>query len=109
MSSRNKQPITGVATAVLEKLSILLEINQAVSRNLNLYESLPSTLKILQHSDKIKSGAVFLADSEEKQLELAASIGYRSDVAKAKHKLSEGLTSRIAETGKPIIVSKVGQ
>ncbi len=80
-----------------------------MSRNLNLYESLQATSKILQYSYKIKSGAVFLADSEEKQLELAASIGYRSDVAKAKHKLSEGLTSRIAETGKPIIVSKVGQ
>ena len=42
--------------AIMKKLSILMEINQAISRTFDLNESLVATLKILQNSYKIKSG-----------------------------------------------------
>lgn len=86
-----------------------MEINQAVSRNLNLQESLQATLKIMQNSYKIKSGVVFLMDNDGKILNMAASIGYRTDTAKTKYKLGEGLTGRIADTGKPIVVPRVSK
>jgi Nif-specific regulatory protein len=94
---------------IARKLSLLLEINQAVSRNLNLQESLQATLKILQNSYKIKSGVVFLMDDDGKILNMTASIGYRTETAKTIYKLGEGLTGRIADTGKPIVVPKVSK
>jgi len=90
-------------------LSILVEINQSVSRNLILEDSLKATLQILQNSYHIKSGAVFLVNEREETLTMAASVGYRTDVAKTKYLIGEGLTGRIAETGKPIIVPQVSK
>ena len=87
-----------------KNLSILVEINQSVSRNLILEDSLKATLQILQNSYRIKSGAVFLVNDHEEILTMATSVGYRTDVAKTKYLFGEGLTGRIAETGKPIII-----
>lgn len=95
--------------AIMKKLSILMEINQAISRTFDLGESLLATLKILQNSYKIKSGAVFLVDDEQKTLKMAASVGYKDDLAKTKYKMGEGLTGRIAETGKPIVAPQVSK
>jgi len=92
-----------------KKFAILVEINQAVSRNLDLHDSLQATLQILENSFNIRSGAVFLYDDDENELTLGASIGYRADVMKTSYKIGEGLTGRIVETGKPIIVPQVSK
>lgn len=94
---------------LLRKLSMLIEINQAASRTTDLQQSLKATLQILQKSFNTKSGAVFLCNEEFNTLEMVASIGYRIDTAKTKYKMGEGLTGRIAETGKPIIVPQVSK
>ena len=95
--------------SALKKLSILIEINNAISRTFNLKESLMATLKILQKSYHIKSGTVVLAEDEGTTFVMSASIGYRNDPAKTKYKPGEGLTGRIAESGKPIIVPQVSK
>ena len=92
-----------------KKLSILVEINNAISRTFNLKESLMATLKILQKSYHIKSGSVVLAEEEGSTFVMSASIGYRNNPAKTKYKPGEGLTGRIAESGKPIIVPQVSK
>ena len=92
-----------------KNLSILVEINQAVSRNMVLHESLNATLKILLNDYKIKSGAVFLTAEDGKTLEMAASIGYSLDVVKTKYLIGEGLTGKIAETARPIVVPQVSK
>ena len=94
---------------IARKLSILIEINQAVSRNLNLEDSLIATLQILAGQYKIKSGAVFLYDDDEDLLKMVASIGYKKEIAKVTYRLGEGLTGKIAETGKPLTVPKVSK
>ncbi len=96
-------------SSALKKLSMLVEINNAISRTFNLKESLMATLKILQKSYHIKSGAVFLAEDDGVHYVMAASVGYRDGLAKTKYKLGEGLTGRIAESGKPIVVPQVSK
>jgi len=93
----------------MKKLSILVEINNAISRRFDLKESLIATLKILQKSYHIKTGAIFLTESDGVTLSMAAAIGYRDDLAKTKYRLGEGLTGRIAETGKPIVAPQVSK
>ncbi len=90
-------------------LQILKDINLAVSRNFNIIDSSKAALSILQESWGIISGAVFISDNEGKTLTMAASVGYKKNVAKTKYKIGEGLTGRIAETGKPIIVPQVSK
>jgi Nif-specific regulatory protein len=94
---------------IARRLSILVEINQAVSRSLNLEDSLTAALQILVGSYKIKSGAVFLFNEDNSRLSMVASIGYKKEVAKVTYNLGEGLTGKIAETGKPIIVPQVSK
>ena len=94
---------------ISRKLSILIEINQAISSTLDLNESLTSTLKILQNSYHIKSGAIFIQYEQDQTFRMAASIGYKKSIAKVIYKLGEGLTGRIAETGKPIVVPQVSK
>ncbi len=107
--SMSDNDVYGDESPVANKLNILLEINNAVSRTFDLHESLQATLKILQKSYHIRSGAVFLVDEDGETLSMAASIGYRNDAAKTKYRLGEGLTGRIAETGKAIVVPKVSK
>ncbi|MBN1780509.1 sigma 54-interacting transcriptional regulator [bacterium] len=92
-----------------KKLSLLVDINHAISRTLDLRESLQATLAILEDGYKIKSGAIFLVNEDSKSLSMSASIGYRSDVAKTEYRFGEGLTGRVAETAKPIIVPQVSK
>jgi Nif-specific regulatory protein len=76
---------------------------------LELAESLQATLKILQNSYNIKSGAVFLMHNDGKTLTMQASVGYQIEKAKTRYKIGEGLTGRIAETGRSIIVPQVSK
>ncbi len=93
----------------VKKLSILVEINSAISRTFELGESLKATLKILQKSYRVKSGAIFLMEEDGRTLYMAESVGYRDELAKTKYVVGEGLTGRIAETGKPIVSPQVSK
>ena len=95
--------------SLARKLSLLVEINQAVSSTLDLNESLSTTLQILRNSYHIKSGAIFLLNEQDNTYNMTASIGYKESTAKVVYKVGEGLTGRIAETGKPIIVPQVSK
>jgi len=100
---------TDTSSRVIKKLSILVEIHQAVSRNHQLQEALNAVLQILKNSYNIKSGAIFLMDKEKQRLTLEAFVGYLHQPDKSDYKIGEGLTGRILETGKPIIVPKVSR
>ncbi len=91
------------------KLSVLVEINQVISRTFDLEESLRAVLQILQKTMKIKSGAIFLTDHDNKKLVMTASVGYQHDTAKTIYRMGEGLTGRIAETAKPIVAPQVSK
>ena len=98
-----------MSVLLAKKFSILVKINKAVSRTLDLNISLSETLHILQDSYGIKSGAIFLFDEENKYLKIIASIGYTVNTAKTKYKPGKGLTGQIAQSGKPIIVPEVSK
>jgi len=95
--------------SIARKLSLLVEINQVISSTLDLNESLATTLQILRNSYHIKSGAIFILNEQDNTFRMTASIGYKESTAKVVYKLGEGLTGRIAETGKPIVVPQVSK
>ncbi|MBD3223768.1 MAG: GAF domain-containing protein [Caldithrix sp.] len=90
------------------KLSILIEMNQAVSRSLNLNESLKAALHILFKSYDIKTGAVFVL-TDESLLQLQSAIGYAKETTDISYTLGEGIIGRVAETGRTIVVTRVSQ
>ena len=94
--------------SLIRKLSILVKINDTVSRTLNLQESMDATLRILQQSYHIRSGAIFITENE-RNLIMTASIGYNQDIRKTIYRFGQGLTGRVAEAGKPIVVPQVSK
>ena len=94
---------------IFEKLDILMEINESISRNLNLKESLNATLKILKQLYKINSGAIFLVEDDSDVVRPVAHVGFRQDILRGKFRIGEGLTGRIIEFGNPIIVPMVSK
>lgn len=109
VQTNNNQKESNADITTMKKMSILIEINQAISRNFNLRDSLEATLQILEKSYNIKSGAVFITDEDRTHVTMAASIGYKKDVAKTQFSMGEGLTGRVAETSKPIIIPQVSK
>ncbi|HNW61339.1 MAG TPA: GAF domain-containing protein, partial [bacterium] len=91
------------------KLAILLEIHQGLSRSLNFQESLNVTLQILHSSYRILSGGLLLCDAENKTLHLSAAVGLPAHPARDIYRYNEGLSGRIAETGKPVVVPRVSK
>lgn len=108
-SPKEKSKLPGAAT-ILKKLSLLMEINRAVSRNLNMSESLTAILKILRQSYAMKSGAIYLTAQDSKSIHMAASLGFPQTEKSQPHlRLGEGLIGRIIETGQPVIIPRVSQ
>ena len=97
------------AQLLLKKIDILIELNRAVSRSLKLQDSLNACLKILQDSYDIHSGAVFIKDKDKDSIRLVASIGIKEPTQKERRKLSGGLTNKVVNTGKPVVVPQVSK
>ncbi|NOX89036.1 MAG: GAF domain-containing protein [Calditrichaeota bacterium] len=95
--------------SLVRKLSILQEINQAVSRSLNIKESMDATLNILFKSFNIKSGAVLLTEDNENTLHIAACVGFAPEAMNIRFRFGEGLTGKVAETMNPIVVPRVSK
>src|SRR6056297_2017200 len=96
------------AQLLLKKLDILIEINKAVSRRLKLNDSLEACLKILQESYNIHSGAIFIVE-DNSAVKLVASVGLQVPQDEDGKVLSGGLTTKVVNTGKPIVVPRVSQ
>lgn len=101
--------LSGRSAIAPAKLTLLLEINQALSRSLTLQEGFTATLQILQNGYRLLSGAILLCDPEAKTLHLAAAVGLPASAAQVVYRYSEGVSGRIAETGKPVVVPRVSK
>src|ERR1044072_5001695 len=95
-------------TSEIRKLSTLLEVSQALSGTLNLRAALHRVLEILeQHHNMIRSAVTLLhEDSDEIRIEAANGI---TDGLRARYKLGEGITGRVVESGKHIVVPQVSR
>ena len=89
--------------------SSLLEISQALSGILNLKSALHRVLEILeQHHGMVRSIVTFLGD-DTRQLYIEASDGLPLRGQRAQYRLGEGITGRVVQSGKPIVVPQVSR
>jgi Nif-specific regulatory protein len=96
-------------TGEIRKLSSLLEISQALSGILNLKSALHRVLEILeQHHGMLRSIVTFLGD-DTGELRIEASNGLPLRGQRAQYRLGEGITGRVVQSGKPIVVPQVSR
>jgi Nif-specific regulatory protein len=93
----------------VRKLSTLLEASQALSATLDLKEGLRRVLDILgRHHGAIRSTVVLLSE-DTGDVEVEASAGAVTPGKRVRYKIGEGITGRVVESGKPIVVPRVSR
>jgi Nif-specific regulatory protein len=90
------------------KLATLLAVSHALSGTLNLKHSLHRILEILERSQNMFRSAVTLLRPDS-DLTIEASNGIEEEGRLARYRMGEGVTGRVVESGKPIIVPRVSQ
>ena len=93
-------------TNEIRRLATLLEISQALSGVLNLKGALHSVLDLLERRHQVAGAAVLLIDAESKELHVDASAGVRLP-GRRRHRPGEGITGRVLDTGKAVVVPRV--
>ena len=112
-TTRLKAPTVATATAAEQgrearRLSTLLEVSQALSGTLNLKAALHRVLEILaRHHGAVRSLVTLLREGGE--LSVEASDGLDRPAQAVQYQMGEGITGRVVETGKPIVVPRVSR
>ena len=92
-----------------KKLSILTEINEFINRNLEIATTFKGILQILEKAYRVKWGVIYLLDDSRKNLKLIASYGFPREELTSSFMIGEGITGRVTETGKPVIVPQISK
>jgi len=90
----------------IRRLSSLLEVSQALSGTLNLKSALHRVLEILARHHGAVRGIVTLLQ-EGGELRVEASDGLEKPGAPVRYRLGEGVTGKVVETGRPVVVPRV--
>src|SRR5262249_44642276 len=85
-------------------LSDLLEVSQTVGSTLNLRSALLRVLEILEESHGTLSAAISLKDERGGDLAVEAASGASKLRGDARYRLGEGITGRVVQSGRPIVV-----
>jgi Nif-specific regulatory protein len=96
-------------TSEIKKLSTLLEVSQALSGTLNLKAALHRVLEILEQQHGMLRSSVMLLNEETNELTIEAANGITADGQHQRYRLGEGITGRVVESGKPIVVPQVSR
>ena len=90
-----------------QRLSTLLDVSQALA-GLNLKASLHRVLEILAAQYGAVRGLVSLVDADgDLQVEAADGVGQSSRAVR--YRMGEGITGRVVQSGKPIVVPRVSR
>src|SRR5882724_732340 len=101
-------PDVDASTREARRLSTLLEVSQALSGTLNLKASLHRVLEILAHHHGAVRGIVSVLQADG-ELRVEASDGIADGPRAVSYRIGEGITGRVVQSGKPIVVPCVSR
>ena len=97
------------STREIRRLATLLDTSQALTGTLDLKAGLHRVLEILgRHHGAVRSTVVML-DEDTGQLQVEASDGLDRPGYRVSYQLGEGITGRVVESGKPIVVPQISR
>ncbi len=92
------------------KLATFLETGQMLAGTFELKEALSRVLATLARHHGMMRGAVMLLDHDTTELRIVASHGLDEVGARrVKYQLGEGITGRVAQTGRPVVVPQISR
>ena len=100
---------TSSSTSELRRLSSFLEISQTLAAATNQKSAMHQVLGILEKHHGAVRSTIALLNQAEAQIDVVASEGPVAGKADAKFRLGEGITGRVVQSGKPIVVPRVSR
>jgi len=107
MPAARTGPDATTAARDARRLSTLLEVSQAMSGTLNLKSSMQRVLQTLIRHHSVVRGMITLARDGDLQVE--AVEGFEDRARTVRFKIGEGITGKVVESGKPIVVPRVSK
>jgi Nif-specific regulatory protein len=93
----------------VRRLATLLDTSQALTGTIDLKAGLHRVLEVLgRHHGAVRSSVVML-DEDTGQLQVEASDGLDSPGYRVSYQLGEGITGRVVESGRPIVVPQISR
>jgi Nif-specific regulatory protein len=92
-----------------QQLAVLVEAGLVFSGELSPRIAFERVLDTLKRRHGLIRGAVTLLDAKTQEIRVEVSSGLSDAGRLARYRLGEGITGRVVETGKPIIVPKVSR
>jgi len=103
-----KDDLSGLKREVKE-LTALNEISKAISSTLNLEEVVQKMMDVLHQHLGMDRGTLTLLDPKTQELTIEVARGLdRHAIERGKYKLGEGITGKVVQSGKPIVVPNIG-
>ncbi len=96
-------------TDAARQLTALLEAGRILSGELSPRAAFEQVLEILKQRHEVIRGAVTLLDARSSEIRVEVSSGLTDAGRMARYRLGEGITGRVVESGKPIVVPKVSR
>ena len=107
MPAARSGPDPSTAARDARRLSTLLEVSQALSGTLNLKAAMQRVLQTLIRHHSVVRGMVTLL--REGELQVEAVEGFDDRARSIRIKLGEGITGKVVESGKPIVVPRISK
>jgi Nif-specific regulatory protein len=96
-------------SAEIRKLTTLVEISQALSSTLNFRAALHPVLEILERHHHVVRSAVTILEEAARELAIEASTGLTAQGRRARYRLGEGITGRVVESSRPVVVPQISR
>src|SRR5262245_29618388 len=96
-------------TADPRQLATLLDANQTFTAAPNLRTALRRILELLERQHGMIRSSVTLLNQDTKELHLEAAYGLPVDAQRTRYRVGEGVTGRVVESCKPVIVPQVSK
>ncbi len=94
-------------TDAARQLAVLVEAGHVLSSELSPRTAFEKVLEILKQQHGVVRGAVTVLDAKSAEIRVEVALGLSDAGRLARYRLGEGITGRVVESGKPIVVPRV--
>ncbi len=94
----------------IEEVTLLYDISKTLNKSLDLRKTLYKVLDILSSAMGMERGTVTILNPLSNEINIEVAHGLSQDaMERVKYKLGEGITGRVIQTGKGIVIPKISE
>jgi Nif-specific regulatory protein len=104
------EKITRNSDRKIKELTLLFEISQILDQSLDIKQVMQPVLKVIAESLGMLRGTITLLNRQKGEILIEAAYGLStSQQKKGKYNLGEGITGKVVQTGRPMIIPKISE